>query len=111
MNSYLKLFFVILIFIIFFLYLGKKVSGVFENPLIEIYEPRETEIQNGEILAKGGVERVSSLEINGRPVLFSKQGDFEANLIFASGLNMIELKARDKHGKIYTKKIMIAVKN
>lgn len=109
MNSYLKLIFIILIFLIFFLYLGRKVAGVFENPFIEIYEPRETEIKNSEILTRGRVKRVSSLEINGKPVLFSKQGYFEANLIFASGLNMIELKAKDKHSKVYTKKMMIKV--
>lgn len=111
MNSYLKLILIILIFLIFFLYLGGKVAGVFENPVIELYEPRGTEIKNSEVLAKGRIERVSSLEINGKPVLFSKQGYFETNLIFASGLNMIELKAKDKHGKIYTKKTMIGVNN
>lgn len=111
MNSYLKLILIILIFLIFFLYLGRKVAGVFENPVIELYEPRGPEIKNSEALARGRIERASSLEINGKPVLFSKQGYFETNLIFASGLNIIELKAKDKHGKIYTKKTMIEINN
>ena len=48
--------------------------------------------------------------MNGRPIYTDENGDFEEELILASGLNIIELKARSRFGREFVEKRMVMVK-
>lgn len=111
MNSYIKLAAVFIVFFVFFGFLGIKISGLLAKPSIEIYQPKNLNLSGGDVAIKGGASRVNFLAINGRPVLLSKDGFFETDLLLPKGFNMIELKSTDGHGKIYSRRIMIAVQN
>lgn len=110
MNSYPKIIIALVIFTLFFWYLSNKIAALIERPIIEVYEPQISEFSDGEVHVKGKAERADSLRINGRLVLISQKGEFETDLLFPQGLNIINILAKDRNGKTYTKQIMLNVK-
>jgi hypothetical protein len=67
------------------------------GPSIEMFNPiADTEVSDKTITVKGKVENISFISLNGRAISVDREGLFNEKLILVSGLNVIEIKARDR---------------
>lgn len=47
---------------------------------------------------KGSAKNISDFFLNGRKIFLNGGGDFKENLVLAPGLNILQIKARDRFG-------------
>ena len=95
----------------FFIYFLFSFQSFWRGPRLAIDFPEEgAGLNNSHVLVKGRVRDITKLELNGRPIYTDENGDFEEELILASGLNIIELKADGRFGRKLSEKRMVMVK-
>ena len=95
----------------FFVYFIFIFQSFWRGPQITIDFPEEgAGLSNSHILVRGHGHDITKLELNGRLVYTDENGDFEEELILASGLNIIELKADGRFGRKISEKRMVMVK-
>jgi len=100
-----------LIFIFFIGYLLFRFQDFWRGPDLAIFEPEEgATLSSSHALVEGRSRAVASLLLNGRPIYTDENGDFKEELILASGLNIIELKARSRFGREFVERRMVMVK-
>ncbi len=81
------------------------------GPQINIITPLNGEtLAHSYVLIKGESANVSSLSVNGHPVLAGNFGNFETGLLLAKGYNIIRISAKDKFGRTAVKKLEVVVK-
>lgn len=107
--------FAVLIFILLFLffvgYLLFSFQDFLRGPDVAITYPEEgATLPNSIVLVRGRGSAVSRLELNGRPIYTQEDGEFESELILASGLNIIELKAHGRFGREFVERRIVMVK-
>ena len=91
---------IILLAIACLVYLGFKIRIILTPPLLTISQPLDnlvTEQNFIEIVGQTEVETL--LEINGQQVLADEVGNFREVIDLQSGVNIIEIKAKTRHGK------------
>jgi hypothetical protein len=70
------------------------------GPALRIGSPSDyAEISHGIVLVEGQAKRVSSLILNGAPVLRDKKGMFSSTLTFPRGSSILTFVATDRFGR------------
>ncbi len=78
-----------------------KATPIILGPKIELSTPQDGEIVAGtSISVRGTVLRAKSLYINGIPVFFNEDGNFETRLAVYPGSNILILEAYDRFGRL-----------
>lgn len=99
------------LFLFFVGYLIFRFQDFWRGPEVAIAYPEEGEtLTNSRVLVQGRGLAVSRLELNGRPIYTQENGEFEAELILASGLNIIQLKAQGRFGREFVERRTVMVK-
>jgi len=84
-------------------YVGNQIKSVLVKPYLEITEPTsDLTVQGSSIVVAGKSEIGSEVSINNQPVLTDANGEFTENLLLGSGLNSVEIVAKNKFGKVST---------
>lgn len=82
-------------------YIGLQIKSVVAAPKLEIFDPVSDEkIVGNSLIVSGKAELGAEILINNQAVLVGKNGDFSENLFLSPGLNVIEVSARNKFGKV-----------
>lgn len=89
-----------------------QASAFLSGPEIEFISPStEDVVTEPSITVRGTAERIAFLELNGRPIFINEKGVFEEDLILSPGINIIELKAEDRFGRVIVRYLNIFFKN
>jgi hypothetical protein len=82
------------------IYIASQVRSVMGAPLLEIIEPiSDITIAGNSTVVADRAEIGATVTINNQAVLSDKNGQFTENLILSPGLNVIEVKAKNKFGR------------
>lgn len=81
-------------------YVASQIRSVLAPPLLELEEPGEDiTIQGNTLVISGRAEVGADVTINEQIVLLDRNGQFTESLILSPGLNVIEVKARNRFEK------------
>ena len=81
-------------------YVASQIRSVLAPPLLEVSEPpSDTTIAGNNIIISGRAEVGAEVTINNQSVLTDKNGLFTENLILSSGINILEVRARNKFNR------------
>ncbi|MFA4880180.1 MAG: RodZ domain-containing protein [Candidatus Doudnabacteria bacterium] len=95
-----KLGFIALGIVMFFIYLGWELSGFSAPPSLKIISPQENEkVTTDSVVVAGESEKEAEVFINGQPVFVDQEGNFREQIILNAGVNPIEILARNKIGR------------
>tara|TARA_B100000745_G_scaffold96809_1_gene61439 strand:- start:3761 stop:4093 length:333 start_codon:yes stop_codon:yes gene_type:complete len=86
----------ITIFILYLLYQGRFIIA---GPIIELYNEPTSTVVEIPILIQGNVQNSSYLELNGRPLTTTKDGDFKEPVYLQTGYNIVTILAKDRFGR------------
>lgn len=87
----------------FLVYLSWQIYGIFQSPKLNVYSPSEGFVTSRlSTMVEGVTEKEVSLTVNGKDIMTSEQGRFEAPVDLSSGVNTITITATKKHGKTAT---------
>lgn len=57
-------------------------------------------VQTGRVIVLSGVaENVTSLTLNGRPIVTDREGNFSEGIVLENGYSVVSLDARDRFGR------------
>jgi transcriptional regulator with XRE-family HTH domain len=94
---------IFLVFILCFAYLGVEAKGVFNPPPLEIYNPtNNTVIQGQKIEIVGKTDSGVNISINEKNILTDNDGNFKEEINLQSGVNVIKISANKKYSKTNT---------
>lgn len=97
---------------IFLIYFWVQFSPVLFGPKLVVFTPENGQtFMSGQVEVEGAVGDIASLHLNGRSIYTDENGYFKEVLLFAPGLNIIEVKAKDKFGKVLKERRMIYINN
>ena len=90
-------------------YIFYQASFLFRLPSIIIFNPPEKEfvVHQSTIEIQGKVTMESSLTINGQNVNISEGGIFDEKIYLQKGLNIIQLEAKNRLGKVKKKTLRV----
>lgn len=95
-----KLGFIALGIVMFFIYLGWELSGFSAPPSLKIISPQENEkVTTDSVVVAGESDKEAEVFINGQPVFVDQEGNFREQIILNAGVNPIEILARNKIGR------------
>ena len=81
-------------------YIYYEARFLINGPGLTIFSPQNHTTQTDPLLEiKGQVKNISSLTINGRPIMITPQGLFNDKLLLLDGYNTIEVKVKNKFGQ------------
>lgn len=96
----LKIFLIILIVSVFFVYLSFNIKKILEPPRLEILKPQNDYISNDHIINVFGYSDPEvQVFINGELIFLNHDGYFEKEINLKEGLNKIIITAEKKYGK------------
>lgn len=96
----LKIVFIILGLIIFFIYLGWEISGFSSPPFLSIISPPDNKrINTDSLMVTGKTDRGAEVFINGQKIFIDPEGNFREQIVLSEGLNILEILARNKLGR------------
>ncbi|MBI4363497.1 MAG: DUF4115 domain-containing protein [Candidatus Doudnabacteria bacterium] len=82
------------------IYIGLQVRSVLAPPLLVISDPPgDLSLAGNSLVVAGRAEIGADVAINSQTVLTDKNGVFNENIILSSGINIIEITAKNKFGK------------
>lgn len=82
-------------------YVGSQIRSVLAPPFLEVNEPNsDATIEGTSLVVAGKGEIGADIFINSQPVLADQSGQFSENLLLSPGLNIVEILAKNKFGKI-----------
>ncbi len=85
------------------IYVASEIGSVLTPPKLEVTEPAaDNTIEGNSIVVSGVAEIGSDVTINNQAVLLDQNGEFNENVILGSGLNVVEVTAKNKFNKIST---------
>lgn len=91
---------VVLVALIILGYAGFAFRDIFRGPQIIVNEPiNGSSFASSSVAIKGVVDRVQSIELNGRLILIDEQGNFNEIVLLSPGYNVETLQAKDKFGR------------
>jgi len=100
-----------LLAVICLFYLGFKIKAIMAPPSLTVDQPVNNLVTaNKFIEVTGQVESGVTIEINGQQVLTDRDNKFFETIDLQSGVNIIEIKAKKRHGretKIYRQVVLI----
>ncbi|MBX4188198.1 MAG: DUF4115 domain-containing protein, partial [Candidatus Doudnabacteria bacterium] len=78
-------------------YVASQIRSVLAPPLLELQEPGgDITVQGNSLVVSGRAEVGADVTINDQIVLLDRNGNFTEGLILSPGLNVVEIKARNK---------------
>lgn len=96
----LKIGFIILGVIAFFVYLGWEISGFSAAPSITIISPQDNKKINTDfVVLVGKTDKGAEVYVNGQKVVIDPEGNFREQLVLSEGLNILEILAKNKLGR------------
>lgn len=84
------------------LYLGLGVGKMVAPPALEVKLPESLVIREHEIEVRGLADPTAHVTINGGEVVKDEDGYFYERIGLGSGINVIEVSAKSKYGKVTT---------
>jgi len=73
---------------------------LFAGPALSITSPiNDAVIADGSITVQGKAERVTTLTLDGSPLLYDQRGNFASTLTFPRGGSILSFEAIDRFGK------------
>jgi hypothetical protein len=94
---------IFLVFVMCFTYLGVEAKGVFDPPSLEIYNPDNNTVIDGQkIEIIGKTESGVNISINKKNILTDNEGNFKEEVNLQSGVNIIKVSASKKYSKTNT---------
>jgi transcriptional regulator with XRE-family HTH domain len=100
----------LLVFASVFGYIGLEINSIISPPELVIYSPSDNYITNDStVFIEGKTEKEVNLQVNNRPLLNDKDGNFSLELDLLKGLNIIKISAQKKHSKeqVIFKKVIV----
>ena len=95
----LKLFTVITVMVSGIGYAGWQSRHLITGPELTIVAEPEV-VQSGRVIMLSGVaENVTSLTLNGRPIMTDRAGNFTEGIVLENGYSVVSLDARDRFGR------------
>jgi len=92
---------ILIIGVLIIAFVLKQASLMLLPPKIEMINPREeTSYTNTAVNIQGRVLRTKFLTINGQPILFDRQGNFEYMIVLDPGVNEIHITAKNQLNKV-----------
>lgn len=83
-------------------------SLAYASPGIYISSPADKMITSRDVIVLSGAgKNLAILKVNGRQIKVGEKGKFSCGLVLHLGKNFIEVKAKDRSGKTYLKKLHI----
>lgn len=84
-------------------YVANEIRSVLAPPFLILNEPSSDQtVDSNSIVVSGKAEIGAEVLINNQPVLTDSSGQFTENLLLSSGLNIIEIKEKNKFNKVST---------
>lgn len=96
---------------LFGFYFFHQMRAYLSGPKISVEFPKNGEAVGGSFVElKGRAENATSVLINGNSVLIDNDGNFNSDLLLASGYNIIGISAKDKFGRVEEKILEVVLK-
>lgn len=112
MKKPISVFLILILLAIFLIYFWVQFKPILSGPKLIVFRPENGQtFISGDVIVEGSAEDISSLHLNGRQIYIDENGHFKEDLLFASGLNIIEVKAKDKFGKVLKQRRMVYINN
>ncbi len=81
------------------------------GPKISIYEPLQNSVINSQsVIIKGTATRIKDINMNGKPVIVDKDGNFEEILLLSPGYNSTLFSAKDRFNRTTEYKLELVYK-
>ncbi len=88
-----------------------QARNLISGPQISITQPINGSTVTDPVIAiKGTAHNISFISLNDRQIFVDKDGIFNEELLLASGYNVWKLEAKDKFGRIVSRKIELVLK-
>lgn len=82
-------------------YVGNEIRSVLAPPFLTVTEPEgDITLSDNSLVIEGRAEIGADVAINNQAVLSDSNGQFTENLLLSPGLNVIEVSAKNKFGKV-----------
>ena len=94
----------ILFFVVLLGYATYEARGLLYGPMINVPEEAIT-VHDSYTLIKGRAARITELQLNGKTISVTENGEFEEPYLLAEGSNHLILDARDARGRT-TRKVL-----
>jgi hypothetical protein len=85
-------------FVIYFIYEAQDLLYGLSARIL--YPPDGALVTNSVIQVEGQVKGAAFINLNGRKIYADERGNFKEEFILADGLNILELTAQDRFGKV-----------
>jgi len=99
--------FVVLVFAFLVGYIFFSAEKVARPPAVEIISPKDEITKKGEILIEGKTANTAIVEINGQLVPVDDKGYFKQKITLNEGVNIFDVKAKNRLGREEIKQIKI----
>jgi len=111
MNSRIRNILIALVVLLFTVYFFYEASNLIYGFSAEIFTPKDGEVLNNtHVTVNGRVNNASFISLSGRSIFTDEEGIFTEELILAPGINIIELKAEDKFGRMVKERRSVVVR-
>jgi hypothetical protein len=83
-----------------------QAQNLIKGPQLSLQSPfNGTTVQEPAVAIKGMAKNISYISLNDRQIYVDKDGQFNEELLLAPGYNVWKLEAKDKFGRVVSKKI------
>lgn len=88
-----------------------QAQNLINGPQISVTTPiNGSTVDNSSVLITGTAKNVAFISLNDRQIFIDEHGTFNEELLLGSGYNVWKLEAKDKFGRIVSKKIELVFK-
>ena len=89
-----------------------QARNLINGPQISLITPKTgSTISNPLVAIKGSAANISFITLNDRQIFVDKDGNFNEELLLSPGYNVWTIAAKDKFGRIVSKKIELVLRN
>jgi cytoskeletal protein RodZ len=91
----------LLVALIAIIYIGIEIRSVLIPPYLSVNEPSsDMTVDGNSVVISGTSEIGAEVYINNQPILVDQNGSFTETLLLSSGLNVVEVSAKNKFDKV-----------
>jgi hypothetical protein len=111
LKSILKIMAILVVIIFTVAYSIYQSRNLIKGPQISLMTPETgSTLANPLVAIKGVAENISFISLNDRQIFVDNEGNFSEELLLSPGYNLWEIEAKDKFGRIVSKKIELILK-
>lgn len=101
----------IIIFTVIAGYSYYQARAIIHGPEINITSPKPASTLDSPLVEiKGNAKNVSFITLNDRQIYVDNEGNFKEELLLSPGYNTWEIEAKDKFGRVVSKKIELVLR-